>query len=366
MAQPPAAGTAEDTIDERPGAPSAPRTDMRLRLGAGIRVFPRSLDQWQIGTDHPRRVILDGPADQLGVMLRTWTALVDQPPGPTDSAAAAEGAAAAGTAPTPAADQVARRLIDLGMLARVPDRTAALATTAERSALAHRYGADQAELMAIRRCDATIEVRGSGPVASQLAALLVAAGVGHVHHAPDRPLRTEDTLPPLPPSSTGGDDRQRLAERLTGISERTRVFPIPSHQPTSLVILAGDGPPEPADAKPLVDSWTPHLAAWAGAARAVVGPMVLPGRSSCLWCAELVRSDADPDWPLVRRAIREQPVPAPMVNAVAAAVLAAAQALELVEGAEPPGTIDGTFEWDVRTPLRRRSWQRHARCGCQR
>lgn len=360
MAEPPATGTTEETIDAPAGTTSASRTDMRLRLGAGIRVFPRSLDQWQIGTEHPRRVIVDGPAEQLDALLRTWTTTA----GRTDRSAAVESAAGTDTVLTPAADEVARRLIDLGMLARAPDRTAALATAAERSALAHRYGADQTELMATRRGDATIEVRGSGAVASQLAALLVAAGVGHVHQTPDRPLRTEDVLPPLPPSSSAGDDRQRLAERLSGISERTRVFPIPSHQPTSLVILAGDGPPEPTDAKPLVDSSTPHLAAWAGAAGAVVGPMVLPGRSSCLWCAELVRADADPDWPLVRRAIREQPVPAPVVHAVAAAVLAAAQALELVEGVQPPGSIDGTFEWDARTPLRRRSWQRHPRCGC--
>lgn len=352
-------------------------TDARLRLGPGIRVFARSVGQWQIGTEHPRRVILDGPGEHLGAVLRTWTTKTEQSdtePGSAPRGANAAGLPAPGAEPgvaepgiaEPDVDEIARRLIDLGMLARVSDRAATVAAPAEQSGLAHRYGADRAELMAIRRADASIEVRGSGPVASQLAALLVAAGVGHVYQAPVRDVRAEDVLPPIPPPAGPGDDRQRLAERLASISEYTRVYPIPTHQPTSLVVLAGDGPPDATDAKPLVDAGTPHLAAWAGASGAVVGPLVLPGLSSCLWCAELARVDADPQWPLVRRAIHEQPVAPPVVLATAAAVLAAGQALELVEGVGPPGAIDGTFEWDVLSQVRRRSWQRHPQCSCAR
>ena len=43
----------------------------------------------------------------------------------------------------------------------------------------------------------------------------------------------------------------------------------------------------------------PHLHVAARASTAVVGPLVDPGRTSCLRCAHLHRRDADPAWPLL-------------------------------------------------------------------
>jgi len=43
----------------------------------------------------------------------------------------------------------------------------------------------------------------------------------------------------------------------------------------------------------------PHLHVGVRAHRAVIGPLVVPGRTSCLRCAHLHRRDADPSWPLV-------------------------------------------------------------------
>lgn len=43
----------------------------------------------------------------------------------------------------------------------------------------------------------------------------------------------------------------------------------------------------------------PHLQVGVLGERAVVGPLVLPGRTSCLRCAHLHRRDGDPAWPLL-------------------------------------------------------------------
>lgn len=43
----------------------------------------------------------------------------------------------------------------------------------------------------------------------------------------------------------------------------------------------------------------PHLHVGTHGSQSVVGPMVVPGRTSCLRCAQLHHRDADPTWPLV-------------------------------------------------------------------
>ena len=43
----------------------------------------------------------------------------------------------------------------------------------------------------------------------------------------------------------------------------------------------------------------PHIHVGTHGSQSVVGPMVVPGRTSCLRCAQLHHRDADPTWPLV-------------------------------------------------------------------
>ena len=101
-------------------------------------------------------------------------------------------------------------------------------------------------------------------------------------------------------------------------------------------------------------------------ARAVVGPLVLPGRSSCLSCAHRHRTDADPvgrRWPgSSRRTIPR----APVFLATAAACLAVGQVLDHIDGVVMPSTVNGTLEWRSGDHVpRRRSWIDHPECGCR-
>ena len=69
----------------------------------------------------------------------------------------------------------------------------------------------------------------------------------------------------------------------------------------------------------------PHLAASAREAIGVVGPLVLPGRTACLSCLELARSDRDPAWPLILAQLAGQ-VAQPVACAATLAAAVAAQA----------------------------------------
>src|ERR1022692_3296664 len=134
-----------------------------------------------------------------------------------------------------------------------------------------------------------------------------------------------------------------------------------------LAVLVGSHDPEIASA--LVRDRIPHLAASAGEAIGVVGPLVVAGQSACLRCLDLARSDRDPAWPLILAQLAgQQPDPlacdAPLAAAVAA--LAAAQALAFIDRpAEAGATMNGTLElvlpdWQ----WRRRTWPPHRECDC--
>jgi len=95
-----------------------------------------------------------------------------------------------------------------------------------------------------------------------------------------------------------------------------------------------------------------------------VGPLVLAGQTSCLRCADLARSDADPQWPTALMQLSRLRIVTPPALIAWAASVAAAQALGHLHG-EVPEAAGATLElgWpDFVTRLRR--WSVHPNCGC--
>ncbi|HEY5150858.1 MAG TPA: hypothetical protein VIJ23_13770 [Mycobacterium sp.] len=233
----------------------------------------------------------------------------------------------------------------------------------ERSDLTHRYGARSAERILQARDDAVVVIRGSSTPATAIAIGLASAGVGHVHHQADRPpVRSA-----LRATSSALRDATDVAAQLRRVSPSIKVQSPAAHQCPDIVVLAGRTLPDLGVAASLSHDGIAHLAVQAGAVRAVVGPLVLPGRSSCLSCAHRYRTEADPGWPAVARALAEHPADAPAFLNAAAAALAVGQVLEHLDGASRPVSIGGTLEWasgDVGP--RRRTWPLHPDCGCHR
>ena len=255
-----------------------------------------------------------------------------------------------------------------------------------------------------RRWEAVAVVVGSGRVATSIGTLLAAAGVGHVHLDPHRALRPSDVTPAglaidqiaelnLRQSSAGDPadgrprtarprkkvdqsrpevqqprraDRDALAAMIRRVSPAVNVHSPSGYVPPDLVVLATDGPPDQVQARALVVDRLPHLAVRAGEVRGVVGPFVLPGRSSCLHCHDLHRRDADPGWPQVLLALqRAAPVP-PVVLATSVAAAGADQALQFLDGRRVPDSVNGTLELNAGDwVVRRRSWRAHPACFCQ-
>jgi bacteriocin biosynthesis cyclodehydratase domain-containing protein len=130
---------------------------------------------------------------------------------------------------------------------------------------------------------------------------------------------------------------------------------------------------DPSLVRELHDAGTPHLLVRVRDGTGLIGPMVVPGVTSCLRCADLHRSDHDAAWPAVAAQLRETVGTADRATVLATAALAVNQVdrvLRAVRGVEdahsgPPPTLDTTLEFDVgASSIVARRWARHPRCSC--
>jgi bacteriocin biosynthesis cyclodehydratase domain-containing protein len=141
---------------------------------------------------------------------------------------------------------------------------------------------------------------------------------------------------------------------------------------TDLVVLSDYLVCDPRVVRDLHAAGVPHLPVRVRDGAGLVGPLVIPGVTSCLGCADLHRSDRDAAWPAVAAQLRETVGTADRATVLATAALALNQVDRVIravreEGrkAEPPPTLDTTLEFDVNVgSIVARRWSRHPRCSC--
>lgn len=188
-----------------------------------------------------------------------------------------------------------------------------------------------------RRRTAEVAIQGSGFVAEAVALVLTASGIGNV------------------------------------IQERAVHSASKRHRRTALDrvchVLCDAAHPDAAADPDAMALDIPHLAVAASGPSAVIGPLVLPGRTSCLRCRDLHLADADPAWP--RIAVQwSSRAPGPVAAGLAqlAGAWAALQVLALVDAgprAVHVPTLEGALV--VRLPateISRESRPAHPLCGC--
>ncbi|WP_420750043.1 hypothetical protein [Rhodococcus sp. O3] len=133
------------------------------------------------------------------------------------------------------------------------------------------------------------------------------------------------------------------------------------------VLLTDDLTPDPNLVVDLMRHRIPHLPVRLRDGCGVVGPFVVPGRTSCLRCADLARTDLDPAWPhlatqLWGRVGRADPA---AVLATAAVAVGQIDALAAGRPENTPILIDRTLEVDLGAHrFTTRRWFRHPRCTC--
>jgi hypothetical protein len=144
-----------------------------------------------------------------------------------------------------------------------------------------------------------------------------------------------------------------------------------------LVVLCDALVHDPSTVSGLMARRIPHLQVCLRGGVGVVGPLVLPGRTSCLRCADCHRADRDPQWPVVSGQMVGAVGHASVATAVATAGLALEQVDHVADGLarfarDPedrfgplPATVGHTLEYRSRPArLEMRRWTPHPLCGC--
>jgi len=331
------------------------KSRLQERLNESTRVLWRSPHSVQLELGR-RSVILDG------IDSDTVRELVGHPEPPTRKGAAPQ------EEPTDNLARVRAELRRLGFLvddAGGPAPVAAL--VAEQAALRVRLGTRAGAVVASRRA-ARVVIRGGGRVAPALGALLAASGVGSVAVTGSGPARLRSILPGgLRAQDEGRDYAQASADAVRRAAPRVRTDPPHPDAHPDLVILCTEGPVD-GDVRGLLhETGQAHLVVRHAADHLIVGPLVLPGATSCLRCADLHRTDRDPAWSALAVQLASParyPPPSDAVLASLTVAVAAMQALAFLDR-EPPATIEATLELDVPDwRMRRRTWPVHPDCPC--
>ena len=352
---------------------------MRPAIKAGLLLVWRDPDTLQIGIDPRRAVALRG--------MRGTEALINLLDGSRDLGQVLAAAQDGGVTRL-AAERIIGLLAAAGALQDFPAATLRALPDGLRARLAGELAtvslalghADGGALVLARRQGAYVRVHGTGPVASSLASLLAASGVGQVSCTGvvgGPPGGGPGTGAPAGGSAAGGPrvapwppaGRIRLGHPGADGPPAARRGPPGRGRRPDLAILADGYPPELPGT--LVAGSVAHLTAAASEAIGLVGPLVMPGRTACLSCVDMARTDRDPAWPLIlAQACGQTPHPPACTAVLTAAVAAqaAAQALAFLDQSTVmAAVINGTLElvlpdWQ----WRRRSWAPHPQCRCSR
>jgi hypothetical protein len=282
-----------------------------------------------------------------------------------------------GSRPPTAGEQavpLARALAAAGFLTehpalagREPGTGVAAQFDPELRALAGRYG-DRAPAMLAGRKGSAVAVHGTSRIAVLVASTLACAGVGWVQLVHGGEVAAGDSCPGgLSPSDESSRFGVAAAQVLRRSAPAVRTDPIPRSRPPELVILTDPLPIEPTVRLSLHLDGLAHLSAAVDGSQAVIGPLVEPGRTSCLRCADLHRCERDPCWPALAVQLSSRPlrrIGSDVALCVATAGITAGQALAFLDR-QPTETANATLEWQLPDwQLRRRRWPPHHDCDC--
>jgi hypothetical protein len=137
-----------------------------------------------------------------------------------------------------------------------------------------------------------------------------------------------------------------------------------------LVVLSDNLVTDPRMLRDLHSHGVAHLAVRVRDGIGLVGPLVVPGVTSCLGCADLHRRDRDAAWPAVAAQLRDTVGVADRATVLATAALALSQVnrvIGAVRGSDPapPPALNATLEFDVHAgSIVARQWPKHPLCSC--
>lgn len=158
-----------------------------------------------------------------------------------------------------------------------------------------------------------------------------------------------------------------VADQVRRAGELARLRLCDHSAEADLVVLASDREPKRSRIDELMHRGVPHLWVCIRDVVGVLGPFVIPGRTTCLRCVDAARTDRDPAWPALLDAAAARPLIVAPSDPVLAALIGSWAVLEAQTwaGGLQPQTCDRVIEVPygcgvVQTEV----FDLHPHCGC--
>jgi len=207
------------------------------------------------------------------------------------------------------------------------------------------------------RALARIDIYGCGLIGAFLARILAASGIGELRLFDQRSISSQH-LPITTLESIGLNAATDLERALS--RDYPKVLTKKIKEPALTIITRQ---PSPTEILTWMNFSLAHLLIESRGDCVEIGPLVLPGRSSCLRCLTLDRLDHDPNWYSVELCGQTEHEP-PTALAQVAAGLSALAALAKVDSPEAISLVDTTLRVGATMAISATTRRRHPRCGC--
>ncbi|MDV6014580.1 hypothetical protein [Haloechinothrix sp. LS1_15] len=344
------------THQARPGGEAAiAELPERPRLLPGIGVYRRGEAELQIGLDSRHAVVLGNLSPSLVAVLRSLDGTRRLP------------SLLSGLSPAEC-DHLRGLLAQLASRGLVTDATTTRHGEAggTGSGLWALRGIGPAARLAQRCAHSHVRLHGHGGLLAAVTCGLAEAGIGRLEISAPGAVARHD-------AGCGyrvGDVGKPRAEVVAGIAREVnpsvRATTAQASTPCDLAVITDMVVPPPELAHRLLGERIPHLPVRLREGTGIIGPLVLPGRTSCLHCADLHRADRDGWWPSVAAQLAGRPQAAGVAGIHATAGLAVTQIIRAAHALDGPcPTWNTTLELDIFDGrVLSRPWPPHPRCGC--
>jgi bacteriocin biosynthesis cyclodehydratase domain-containing protein len=327
----------------------------RPRLLPGLDVLERGSDEIQIGLD-PRHAVIAQDLPQ---------GLIDLLRGLDGSRSVRTLLDAAGVVHRERLREILTGLTECGLVEEAYPDARHRKAASEPELWPLRAGLRRADA-AVRREHCSVLVHGGGRLAVAVSILLATAGVGQIDVRARGAVGTDELGSGYLGTDVGRPRRRGILEAVGRANPDTRAGRPADRRPPDLVLLTDAVVPAPEVVRDLLADGLLHLPVRVRDGIGIVGPLVWPGRSSCLRCADLHRTDRDSCWPRVASQLAGHGRRADLSTVQATASLATTQALRvLCHNEGPPPVWNSTLEVDsYEATVYHRPWLPHPDCEC--
>lgn len=159
----------------------------------------------------------------------------------------------------------------------------------------------------------------------------------------------------------------RVADQVRTLVTGEQIPLHPTREGATLVVVASDREPSRDASDEVMSVGLPFLCVGVRELVGVVGPFVVPGRTACIRCIDLSRSQLEPCWATLVDSANHNPIPGgccpPSLVAVTAGY--AAQEVALWASGSLPVSCDALVEIPHGLgPVHTRGYEPHPHCGC--